>query len=83
MIKTIIKIEGMMCGHCEAHINDTVRKNFDVKKISSSHKNGTTEIISENQLDEKKLRSTIEADGYKVISLKSESYEKKGFSLFK
>jgi len=83
MIKTIIKIEGMMCGHCEAHINDTVRKNFDVKKISSSHKNGTTEIISENQLDEEKLRSAIEADGYKVISLKSESYEKKGFSLFK
>lgn len=83
MIKTIIIIEGMMCGHCEAHINDTVRKNFDVKKISSSHKNGTTEIISENQLDEEKLRSAIEADGYKVISLKSESYEKKGFSLFK
>ena len=58
MIKTTLKVEGMMCGMCESHVNDEVRKNFAVSKVSSSHKNGTTEIISDEQLDEaKKLLS--------------------------
>ncbi|MBO6116242.1 MAG: heavy-metal-associated domain-containing protein [Ruminococcus sp.] len=82
MIKTTLKVEGMMCGMCESHVNDEVRKNFAVSKVSSSHKNGTTEIISDEQLDEAKLREVIEATGYKVLSSTSEPYEKKGFSLF-
>ncbi len=36
MIRTIIKIEGMMCGMCEAHINDAIRAAFPVKEVSSS-----------------------------------------------
>ena len=82
MIKTTLKVEGMMCGMCESHVNDEVRKNFAVSKVSSSHKNGTTEIISDEQLDEAKLREVIEATGYKVLSSTSEPYERKGFSLF-
>ena len=27
-----LKIDGMMCGMCEAHMNDLIRKNFKVKK---------------------------------------------------
>lgn len=83
MIKTTLKIDGMMCGHCEAHVNDTVRNNFDVKKVTSSHKSGTAEIISEQALDAEKLKAAIEKDGYKVLSSESEPYEKKGFSLFR
>ena len=30
MIKTVLKVNGMMCGMCEAHMNDLVRKNFKV-----------------------------------------------------
>ncbi len=83
MIKTTLKIDGMMCGHCEAHVNDTIRNGFDVKKVTSSHKKGTSEIISDQPLDAEKLKAAIEADGYKVLSSVSEPYEKKGFSLFK
>lgn len=83
MIKTTLKIDGMMCNMCESHVNDAVRREFDVKKVSSSHKNGTTEIISEAALDEAKLKSVIEETGYKVLSSESQTYEKKGFSLFK
>ena len=83
MVKTTLKIEGMMCGHCEAHVNDTIRNGFDVKKVTSSHKKGTSEIISDQPLDAEKLKAAIEADGYKVLSSESEPYEKKGFSLFK
>ena len=46
MVKTIIKIEGMMCGMCESHINAAIRKHFDVKKVKSSHKKGQTVVVS-------------------------------------
>ena len=82
MVKTTLKIDGMMCGMCESHINDTLRKNFAVKRVTSSHSKGTTEIIAEEPLDEEKLKSTIEATGYTVLGIKTEPYEKKKFSLF-
>ena len=47
MIKTVLKVNGMMCGMCEAHMNDLVRKNFQVKKVTSSVKDGETVVISE------------------------------------
>ena len=50
MIKTILEIEGMACGMCEAHINAAVRRAFSVKKVTSSHTRGRTEIISEQPL---------------------------------
>ena len=37
MYKTTLKIDGMMCGMCESHINDTIRKAAPVKKVTSSH----------------------------------------------
>ena len=51
MIKTVLKVNGMMCGMCEAHMNDLVRKNFKVKKVTSSVKGGETVVISEENLD--------------------------------
>ena len=42
MIKTTLKIDGMACSMCEAHINDCIRKNFKIKKVSSLHKKGET-----------------------------------------
>ncbi|MBP3309852.1 MAG: heavy-metal-associated domain-containing protein [Ruminococcus sp.] len=83
MIKTTLKIDGMMCGMCEAHVNNALRNDFQVKNVTSSHSKGETEIISENPLDEAKLREIIENDGYKVLSVASEPYVKKKFSLFR
>lgn len=78
MTKTILKIDGMMCEHCEAHMNDAIRKAFTVKKVSSSHEKGETEIISESPLDEEKLRAAIEPTGYKLLGITSEPSIKKG-----
>ena len=47
MIETILKVDGMMCGMCESHVNETVRKTADVKKVTSSHTKGETVILSE------------------------------------
>ena len=82
MIKTTLEIDGMMCGMCESHVNDAVRKLADVKKVSSSHSKGRTEIITEEPLDEVGLKKAIDDTGYRVLSIKTEPYKKKGFSLF-
>ena len=37
MEKVILKIDGMICSMCESHINDVIRRNFDIKKVTSSH----------------------------------------------
>ena len=83
MTKTVMKIDGMMCGMCESHVNDAIRNAVDVKKVSSSHSKGLTEVITENAPDEAKLREAVEKTGYKVLEVTSEPYEKKGFSFFK
>ena len=82
MIRTVLKIEGMMCGMCEAHMNDAIRKAFQVEKVSSSHTKHETEIVSEAPLDEALLEKTVAATGYELKGISSEPYEKKRFSLF-
>lgn len=83
MVKITLDIDGMACGMCEAHINDAVRKAFAVKKVSSSYTKKKTEILAESPLDSEKLKAVIESTGYKVRSIHSEPYVKKGFSLFR
>lgn len=83
MIKITLNIEGMACGMCEAHINEAIRKEFKVNKVTSSHSKGKTEIITESPIDNNKLKSVIEATGYKVLGINTEPYDKKGFSLFR
>ena len=82
MLKITVKVDGMACGMCESHVNDTVRRAFPVKKITSSHKKGETVIIAEQAVDEAALRSAIGATGYTVVSVASEPYEKKGLLHF-
>ena len=83
MIETTVRVDGMMCGMCESHVNEAVRKAFpEVKKVASSHTKGQTVIQSEQALDEAKLRDTIDATGYEVKGISSKPYEKKGFFSF-
>jgi copper chaperone CopZ len=83
MIETVVKVDGMMCGMCESHVNDAVRKAFpEAKKVASSHTKGQTVIHSEQALDEAKLRDVINATGYEVKGVSSAPYEKKGFFSF-
>lgn len=72
LVKTTLKIDGMMCTMCESHINEAVRKTFKVKKVKSSHINGTTVIISEHRLDDELLKKTIADTGYELKSISFE-----------
>ena len=82
MVKTTLKIDGMMCSMCEAHINEAVRKACSVKKVSSSHKKGETVIISDEALDEQTLLKAVGDTGYEVKRFSSEPYEKNGAKPF-
>lgn len=79
MYQITVGVEGMACEMCEAHVNEAVRKAFDVKKVTSFHGKKQTVILSETPLSEAEVRKTINATGYQTTSFVSEPYEKKGF----
>lgn len=82
MVKITLKIDGMMCGMCESHVNNAIRNAADVKKVTSSHSKGETVIIAEDEIDENVLKDAIAKEGYKVFSVTKEPYEKRGFFPF-
>ncbi len=82
MVKTVLKIDGMMCGMCESHMNELIRKNFEVKKVTSSAKKGETVVISEKEIDIPQAKKEIKDIGYELLSYETEPYEKKGFFHF-
>lgn len=82
MIETILKVDGMACGMCESHINDTVRNRFPVQKVTSSYTKGETVILSPEPLDEQALRAAISTTGYTVTAVDAHPYEKKGLFSF-
>ena len=80
MIKTTLKIDGMMCSMCEAHINEVIRKTVPgAKKVSSSHTQGEASFLTEEAADENRLKDAITATGYTYTAVTAEPYEKKGW----
>ena len=65
-----LEIYGMGCGMCEAHINDVIRRNFDVKKVKSSHIKNETIIKTLVELDENKIKEVIEPTGYELKEIR-------------
>lgn len=83
MTKTTLKIEGMMCSMCEAHVNEKLKEAFpEINKVTSSHSKGITIIISDQEYTEEELHAVLDHTGYQLVSVETEPYEKKGFSLF-
>ena len=78
MWKYTAQVDGMMCGMCESHVNDAVRRAFPVKKVSSSRNKRETVVVAEGELDEQALRSVISATGYDVGDIQKEPYVKRG-----
>ena len=80
MNKTRLKIDGMECSMCEAHINDVIRKAVPgAKKVSASHARGEASFLTEEAVDETRLKGAIDATGYTCTEITTEPYEKKGW----
>ena len=67
-MKITLKIEGMMCPHCEARVRDTISALDCVESVSVSHVEGTAvAMVKENCADT--LKAAVEGAGYKVLSV--------------
>ncbi len=75
LLKYIIKIDGMKCGMCAAHIANIVRKTISIKKVKVSHKKNTCIIITGADIE--LVIKEIENMGYKVTDIKQEEYKKR------
>lgn len=68
MTKTM-KIEGMMCGHCEATVKKTLEAIEGVESANVSHENGTAVVTLSADVSDDTLKSAVEAKDYKVTSI--------------
>ena len=72
-MKILMKIDGMACGMCEAHVNDVVRRTLPkAKKVKSSFRRGECSFVVDERFDEETLKNEIAKTGYKVIALSAE-----------
>jgi len=78
MVKITVKVDGMMCGMCESHVNDAVRRAFPVKKVSSSRSKGETVILAQQDIGDDRLRQVIGATGYTVGAITHAQAEDRG-----
>ena len=79
MIKTTLKIEGMMCGMCEAHVCDAIRKTVpSAKKVAASRGKAEASFLTEEAVEPDSLKAAINETGYTCLSVESAPYEKKG-----
>ena len=79
MIEITVKVEGMKCPMCEAHVNEAIKGAFDVKSVASSHDTGETVIMANSDINDELITETIEKAGFKVIGVSKKECEKKGF----
>ncbi len=71
-IKTMektLKIEGMMCGHCEMHTKKALEALDGVEKVEVSHETGIAVVTLEKNVSDDVLRQAVVEQGYKVIDI--------------
>ena len=68
MEKTL-KIEGMMCGHCEMHTKKALEALDGVTEASVSHKTGTAIVTLEKDISDDILKQVVADQGYKVTDI--------------
>ena len=68
MQKTL-KIEGMMCGHCEAHVKKALEAVDGVSLAEVSHTNGTAKVTLTKEVSNDALKQAVEAADYKVTGI--------------
>ena len=64
-----MKIEGMMCGHCEARVKKCLEALDGVAEAAVSHEAGTAVVTLTADVADDVLKKTVEDQDYKVISV--------------
>ena len=72
MVKTIVKVDGMMCSMCETHICEAIRKAVpSAKKVSASRGKKEAVFLTEEEVDAGALKTAIDATGYIWLGVES------------
>ena len=67
-VKTL-KIEGMMCGHCEMTVKKALEKLDGVEKAEVSHEKGEAVVTLSSDVSDSLLKKTVEDKDYKVMAI--------------
>lgn len=67
-MKKTLKIEGMMCPHCEATVRKALEELSQVESAEVSHEKGLAVVTLSADVSDELLRKTVEDKGYKVLS---------------
>ena len=68
MTKTM-KINGMMCGHCEARVKKTLEALPQVEEAVVSHEAGTAVLTLTEEISNDELKKVIEDQDYEVVTI--------------
>ena len=66
-MEKVLKIEGMMCPHCEAHVKKALEALDGVTQARPSHEKGEAVVILSREIPDALLKETVEKEGYKVL----------------
>lgn len=69
-LEKTLKIEGMMCGHCEARVKKTLEAIDGVTAAQVSHEEGTAHVTLNKDVADTVLKEAVEAQDYKVLDIK-------------
>lgn len=66
-IEKTIKVEGMMCGHCEAHVKEALEKIKGIEEATADHETGKVVLKLSKEVDDKKIADAVKKAGYIVV----------------
>lgn len=82
MNKVTLTVDGMKCGMCESHVEESIRKVSGVKKVKASHLKNNAIVICMEDTSMEDIVNSIQKQGYKVLQKSVEPYVKKGLFPF-
>lgn len=82
MKKMVVKIEGMMCEKCAAHVVEALKKIPGVKTAEASNKDKQAIVTAKDNVTDSDVTAAVAEAGYTVTELTEENIEKKGLFSF-
>ncbi len=70
IMEKTLKIEGMMCGHCEGRVKKVLEELIGVEKASVSYEKGTAVVTLSSEVSDDVLKKAVESQDYKVTEIK-------------
>ena len=68
-MEKVIKIEGMMCPHCEARVKKVLEETKGITEAKVSHTEGVATVSMKSMVSDKVLTKAITDNGYKVVGI--------------